>query len=491
MQYVLRPFFLARLLLALTLPAARLAVFAQPDTFPYQQANRWYFGQYAGLDFNSGSPVAVTDGALATRDGCSVISDVEGNLLFYTDGVTVWNRLHQPMPNGTGLWGQFYSTQSALIVPKPGNPALYYIFTTDNQADYPNYRPELHNCACLAYSVVDLRKGGGLGEVVEKNTVLYAPTTEKIAATLHPNGRDVWVVTHQWNSDAFYTYLVTQAGISEQHVISRAGAIHSGKLDENGNSRGQMKLSPNGSQVALVREESGLEIFDFDNQSGKISRSILLMEDTTLFQYSGVEFSPDGQMLYFTAATRDTIQAPYQIIQLDLTGGTAKEIRQSLIVLGRYNRGLESLQLGPDGKIYASTYLSDSLGVVERPNRPGRSCNYRNNGVYLQGRSPNGGLPNFISSYLLPPDPVLVMPNVFTPDGDAYNSRFVPIRQERIESASLTICNRWGQPLCRTDDLTQGWNGGQGTTGVYYWFVRYRGSNGRQLSQKGTLTLLR
>ncbi|CAA9257616.1 MAG: hypothetical protein AVDCRST_MAG56-2295 [uncultured Cytophagales bacterium] len=456
-----------------------------------KRANYWYFSQYAGLDFNAGSPVALTDGALATRDGCSTIADQEGKLLFYTDGVTVWNRLHQPMPNGTDLWGSYSSTQSALIVPKPGSSSLYYIFTTDSQADYPNYRPELHNCACLAYSIVDLSKADGLGEVVEKNTILYAPTTEKIAATLHANGRDVWVVSHQWNSDAFFAYLVTQDGISEQPVISRAGVVHQGRQEANGNARGQMKLSPNGSRLALVMEESGSEVFDFDNSAGTVSRAISILDNALLFAYSGVEFSPNSQLLYFTAVISEVDQPPYLIMQLDLAARTAEAIKQSRVIVGRYVRGIDDLQLGPDGKIYAATYLSDSLGVVEHPNRPGPSCNYRNDGLYLLGRSPNGGLPNFISSYLLPPDPVLEMPNVFTPNGDGYNPRFVPIRRQRVESASLTICNRWGQTLCRTDDLEKGWDGGESPAGVYYWLVRYRGSNGRLATQKGTLTLLR
>jgi len=46
----------------------------------------WYFGTYAGVDFNSGSPVALLDGQLQTQEGCATICDPNGNLLFYTDG---------------------------------------------------------------------------------------------------------------------------------------------------------------------------------------------------------------------------------------------------------------------------------------------------------------------------------------------------------------------------------------------------------------------
>lgn len=42
-----------------------------------------YFGNNAGLDFNSGSPIALTDGQLYIREGCAVLSNNLGQLLFY------------------------------------------------------------------------------------------------------------------------------------------------------------------------------------------------------------------------------------------------------------------------------------------------------------------------------------------------------------------------------------------------------------------------
>jgi hypothetical protein len=87
----------------------------------------WYFGNGAGITFNSGTPIALTNGALVTIEGVATISDDLGNLLFYTDGVTVYNRNHTIMVNGTGLFGDISSTQSAIIVKQPGNTNIYYI----------------------------------------------------------------------------------------------------------------------------------------------------------------------------------------------------------------------------------------------------------------------------------------------------------------------------------------------------------------------------
>ena len=91
----------------------------------------WFFGQGAGLNFNTGYPVSTPDGELYTEEGCASISTKLGELLFYTDGVNVWNKNHQVMSNGTGLTGDASSTQSAIIIPKPNSASIYYIFTVD------------------------------------------------------------------------------------------------------------------------------------------------------------------------------------------------------------------------------------------------------------------------------------------------------------------------------------------------------------------------
>src|SRR5688572_30222686 len=78
----------------------------------------WYFGQQAGLTFAPGNaPKPLNDGKMSTYEGSAVATSSRGELLFYTNGQTVWNREHRVMPNGTKLMGSGSSTQSALIVP--------------------------------------------------------------------------------------------------------------------------------------------------------------------------------------------------------------------------------------------------------------------------------------------------------------------------------------------------------------------------------------
>ena len=93
-----------------------------------KRAAHWYFGWQSGIDFSQGAPVWDTTGNMMTIEGSSAISDTSGNLLFYTNGEKVWDRTHVIMPNGSGLHGTQTSAQGVVIVPKPGNNKVYYIF---------------------------------------------------------------------------------------------------------------------------------------------------------------------------------------------------------------------------------------------------------------------------------------------------------------------------------------------------------------------------
>lgn len=223
-------------------------VFGQKETF------NWYFGDKAGLNFSTQPPSALLDGKVSYGhgEGTAVISDQEGNLLFYTDGEKVFNRLHEVMPNGTNLWGHNSTTQT-LIVPQPGNDSIFYIFTMS-----PNYNVVFANDSVgCHYSVVNMRLENGLGDVIQKNILLFKKTTEKVSAVQHANGTDIWVVFHEWESNCFRSYLITKDGIEVTPVVSCVGAVHQGGgpvpgINHNSNAIGGMKISPDGSLLGLV-----------------------------------------------------------------------------------------------------------------------------------------------------------------------------------------------------------------------------------------------
>lgn len=347
------------------------------------EANIWYFGERAGVDFNSGSPIALTDGRLNTNEGCATISNSSGQLLFYTDGITVYNKNHQVMANGAGLMGHDSSTQSATIVPKPGSSDLFYVFTIDVEAGPQGFR----------YSIVDMSLNGGLGDVVisAKNVLIYAPTCEKISIVRHANNLDFWIITHGWNSNAFYAHLLTSGGLNTTPVQSNVGLFVSNS--HNYNSMGYMKVAPDGSKlVTCYPFLNTAELFDFNNATGLISNPITVMNDSDLIY--GAEFSPNSQVLYIGVANKKGV------FQFDLN---ASDIRASMLLLHTFTNTLGALQLGPDKKIYISQYFGNSLSTIQNPDVIGMGCNLAVNNVNLAGRFSMSGLPAFNQSFFFTP----------------------------------------------------------------------------------------
>ncbi|MEP7169013.1 MAG: T9SS type A sorting domain-containing protein, partial [Bacteroidota bacterium] len=320
---------------------------------------------------------------------CSSISDSAGNLLFYTNGEDVWDRNHQLMPNGTGLYGQNSSTQSCLIVKRPGWTNRYYIFTTDIfYALLPDHG--------FNYSEVDMNLNGGLGDIIggSKNINLIPDSVaEKLCGVTHANGTDIWVLVHTLNTSVFSAYLITASGVSLSPIMSNIGM----PIGIYGH-YGQMKFSISGSKLALSCDSNCFELLNFNTLNGLVNNPLVLNSSDYHYAY-GVEFSLDESKLY--VSNFDLLND--SIYQYNLSAGNDSLIVASKISLGSVNSPnyVGQLQLAPDGKIYI-VKSPMKLSVINDPNIIGLNCNLVANGFTLVLPCENGsGLPNFVASYLL------------------------------------------------------------------------------------------
>ncbi len=319
-------------------------------------------------------------------EGCSTISDKDGNLMFYTDGITVYDRKHQIMPNGTDLYGDPSSTQSGVIVPVPGDTNIYYIFTVSNL-------DKKDDGIGFYYSKVDMRLNDNWGNVTDKNILIFNSTTERITSVKHQNDFGVWVIGHEWMSSRFRSYLVTPEGIDLSNpVISDVGLFHGDSLLVG---KGYMKVSPDGGKLAVaIQGKNLIEVFDFNNTSGVVSNPFQLPMEN---QPYGVEFSRDAQFLYATERYN------VQVYQWDLLAGSTQEIIESKMIIGELQEPSSlggALQMASDGKIYMAVKQKQYLSAISKPSRPGLECEFVEKAVYLySGDFCQWGLPTFIQSY--------------------------------------------------------------------------------------------
>jgi hypothetical protein len=371
-------------------------------SFAQKEANWWYFGWQLAVDFNSGSPVAVNNGAMNQFEGCSSMSDrTSGALLFYSDGMSVWGANHMLMPNGTGLTGDQSSAQSALIVPMPGSTTEYYIFTASEffSGGTSGYR----------YSIVDMTLNGGIGDVTAtKNVLLYAPACEKLACVKNSAGTGYWLATHEFNGNNFVMFEITSSGVSAPHVVP-CGWTYGGFEPI-----GCMKFSPDGTKLATVLSgQNKAEIYDFNATTGDVLNPVTIGPVASNLYVYGISFSPNGNLLYVSEENSNFLS------QFDVTLGSAAAISASNVSVGfTAQPALQTLQLGPDGKLYCATNYSFYLGVVNDPDVYGIGCNYVDTGFYLNGLDVNYGLPGFVESLVnenTPPVSLFSAPNHICP----------------------------------------------------------------------------
>ena len=355
-------------------------------TFAQKETNNWVFGINNWMDFNT-DPVTVdfipNFGFFGERNTVSM-SDEEGNLLFYSDGSSIFDKNHNIMPNGF-IQANNSATHPIFVIPKPGSDHSYYMIINSNG----------FASSFLSWIEIDLTLNGGFGDVVPNvGEVLLDDPSGKITAVLHSNLNDIWVVSHEFNSNNYHAWLATENGISNTPVISSVGSDLLSSNIDSGN--GQIKTSHNGNQIVTAnRGINTVEIFNFDRGLGTLYNPIIL---NNFFGPYGIELSPTGRYLY---VSQDGENFQQELIQLDLFFNNINDIANSAQVIGNpfSFASAGGLQLAPDGKIYLTNTFDFSLATINEPDLSGINAEFDAFGVFLNSGEVLFGLPSFFHKY--------------------------------------------------------------------------------------------
>ncbi|MBA3647492.1 MAG: hypothetical protein H0W62_02905 [Chitinophagales bacterium] len=317
----------------------------------------------------------------------SSISDTVGNLLFYSNGQWIANRNHDSLQNckefNPGYSTDHYYdggglgfTQGLIIIPHPDSGFLYDLFyiTTEKIHYHGNlYYYPFH----LSHSIIDMRLDSGLGAVTIKNEHLIEDTLVqgKLAACKHANGRDWWIIDHKWNSNIFYTWLLTPSGIEGPFLQN----IGSKVLNDFG--FGQAVFSPDGNQFTIQSNyDYFMDHFHFDRCSGLLSNWSRLYSQTDVNNFVGAAFSMNNRYLYRCSY--------FNVIQYDTKMDNFFNNPDTVATWDGTYAPLDTWfflsQLARDNRIYISTDGGDSvLTYIDQPDSAGVSCNVIQHGVIL------------------------------------------------------------------------------------------------------------
>ena len=379
-----------------------LFVFLSGIILSQNETNNWYFGQNAGMNFENETFTILNDGSMNTTAGCSSISDRAGNLMFYTNGESVWNRNHTLMDNGNGLAGVIENNQSSIIIPKPGDENTYYIFTTrENATTSPPFFS-----AGIFYSTIEFSAQNPLGVVATKNQRITEASTERLTAVHHTETNSIRVIGFGALSgvpdspkDTFSIITVTDTGVDP--TVKKIQQLPTE------DSNPGMKISPDGKFIALLdfRDGSGyLYLFDFDNDARTITFKEQILVDlffNEIKPYS-VEFSADSKTIFFngeSVAQKTDYLFRYFLFDTGIFSG-----KIAVSSSDEYDFG--TLQLARNGKIYMANSLSNpslnavgQLTVINDPENRDNNNDIVPLSVDLESGNSFKGLPNYISSF--------------------------------------------------------------------------------------------
>ncbi len=374
-----------------------IIIFGSTICFSQNETNNWYFGENAGLNFSNNNTSLLINGAMNTPAGCSSISDTNGDLLFYTNGQTVWNKNHQIMQNGTNLAGDINNTQTSIIIPKPNDNSRYYIFTT---RENPSSTPLV--TSGLFFSEIEISTQNPLGIVVLKNSRLTDNITERITAIHDAGTNSIKVIAFGSSKlnepkDTFFVFNVTENGINRTPIKSQSRVIVS--------SIGAMKISPNGEKIVMADYDGNfIYLYDFNIINSLVSYDTAVNPNLigSFLKPYGVEFSQDSKVLYFTGNYLVNLSCIYKYI-------LNHPIYDSKILIASSTEvNFGSLQLARNGKIYVSTFSNtepvnsiNKLSVINKPEEINDdNSDFENLSLGLSPNASFKGLPNFVSSFL-------------------------------------------------------------------------------------------
>ena len=376
--------------------------------FPQGEWNNWIFGHHAGITFNSGSPVPITNvSPLFDPSTSSVtVSDSLGNLLFYAENNQsewVYNRNNVRMSNGNLCNNNLQNNPQPLFAVKNlTDDSLYYIFSMVD--------PSPSGAGGLFYSVLDMRLDGGLGDIVPSQhfvPILSGNHARSVmTGTRHQNNKDVWIVVHNLiGSNVYLSYLVNSTGINTTPVVSASFVT---LVDTNWQTLSSIKISPDGTKLVCLADTDA-EYCSFNKSTGEITHlfKIIFHQGQTpaqQFYNNDAEFSIDNKYLYITEGGGTVTSYLYQF---DATKTDSLAFKQSQILISSelvaWNQWFYCLQRGPDYKIYSIPKLwIDSISVINNPSLQGTACDFQKNAIcLLPSNNAWYGFPQFLQKYYL------------------------------------------------------------------------------------------
>jgi len=400
--------------------------------FAQNRNQNWVFSDSIGLKFNQDGTIDqyTTNVVGLQRHSCTVLSDINGDLMYYAGGSGIYS-----LPTFNPNYLRIFRKDNSLISNYPGVTKNDQIFTlqallsfettiNNNCFVHMEFDSDSNRHMLLCLSEIDGTADGGIGAFTAKKRIVINSPTDTLVQGMYPirhaNGRDWWIITHQWGNDTFVVVKVGQ-DLDFQVKHQRIGYVHSidGQVYGGGNLP-VFHFIESLNKLVVHNGEGLFETYDFDRCSGELSNHRLILQPFSILNTLGESLfcsalSNSGQFIYIGVFNNMDTMA--HIVQYDLYSTDVPNSKRILYSTnGSKGGSFSQLGLAPDGKIYVNCWgdTTDTanvsepnkyfLAVIEKPDLPFPACSFIPRGLWLNGRLAWSGIPDFIDYDIGPVD---------------------------------------------------------------------------------------
>ena len=188
--------------------------------------NIWQLGS-SNINFSTNPGLFSNVANNVNNYGLASISDANGKLLLYTDGIKVWNKNHAVITNGNLT--NFGTIEKIVIVPNPSNSNQYYIFKSQAYACLCNASNTLY----YIYNVIEFNSTYPDGVVLPFNTSPLTGVPEDIYSKCLTTGNSSNLIKNKWSFGGL-TVAKNDTQNSYWLITQNTNSICSFKIDNSG-----------------------------------------------------------------------------------------------------------------------------------------------------------------------------------------------------------------------------------------------------------------
>ena len=362
------------------------------------------FGNYT-LSFNEQNQETTVsktfDCNMGSRVSMACIYNKEKNYMIYSNGCQVLNQHYEYIEGGSSInydignktwpiycqdpnyWWEYYPVNDCVfILPNVAVEDKYWVCVANYNANGFNVDTNFTNKYYVG--VVDMKYNDYSGRLIDsiwvKTPVKYMP--HQSAVCVHDNGLDWWVCLPALKKSGFATFRISDGGVKDISYQD-IGEIHDTLF-----LYGQMVFSPDGKKMAYLLDNDGIQLYDFNDQTGQLSnyQHLDIPKLNPKWTNEGLGFSPNSKFLY--AGNRALYQYDTDTTDVQASMEFIARVDTVFIPKSPYKTFIGHMQLAINNKLYVSSGTPGrNIGVINKPDIKGKACDF--DPKYIETKGPN------------------------------------------------------------------------------------------------------